>query len=122
MKIYLEVLKNLISRPATKKYPKEKTLPPESYRGRLTFDRKKCTACGLCRMVCPTKAIRLGIRMKEIKVGKLTFKKAIHPIISIDMGRCVFCGLCVEICPAKAIKFTREYELAEKDRKKLLVK
>jgi len=64
----------------------------------------------------------LGIRIKEIKVKKITYKQIVHPIRSIDMGRCVTCGLCVEICPPKVIWFTNEFELANKDRKKLLVK
>lgn len=122
MGINFEALKCLVKRPFTEKYPKEKVMVPPRFRGKLIFDRKGCTACGLCRMVCPTHAVRLGMRTKEIKVGELVHKQLIHPIQSIDMGRCVYCGLCVDICPPKVISFTNEFELANKDRKKLIVK
>jgi NADH-quinone oxidoreductase subunit I len=122
MGIMVEALKSLVRKPFTKKYPKEKVKPFPRYRGKIVIDKKNCTACGLCRMICPSNAIRLGIRVKEIKVGKLKHKQIIHPIRSIDMGRCIFCGLCAEICPPKIISFTTEFELASKDKKSLIVK
>jgi len=122
MGIGIEVIKNLFMKPFTRKYPKQKVKPFPKYRGKLKFDKKGCTACGLCRMICPADAIRLGIKSKKIKVGKIIHKQLVHPIISIDMGRCVGCGLCIEICPPKVISFTNKFELANKDRKKLLVK
>lgn len=122
MGITREALKSLFKKPFTEKYPKKKMKLPLRYRGKIEFDKKGCVACGLCKMICPANAVRLGMRVKEIKVGKITYKQIIHPIRSIDLGRCVSCGLCVEICPPKVIWFTDEFELASKDRKKLLVK
>lgn len=122
MGVVIEALKNLFKKPSTRKYPKEKVKPSERYRGKITFDKKGCTGCGLCKMVCPTNAITLGRKIKKIKVGKITHKQITHPIESIDIGKCVTCGLCVEICPPKVISFTKEFELANKDRKKLIVK
>lgn len=122
MGVIIEVLKSLFKKPSTRKYPKEKVKPPKRFRGKITFDKKGCTACGLCRMICPTNAITLGRKIKVIKVGKIIHKQIMHPIESIDIGKCVSCGLCVEICPAKVISFTNEFELADKDRKKLIVK
>ena len=122
MGIVFEALKNLVKKPFTKKYPKEKIKVSSRFRGILIFNKKDCTACGLCKMICPTHAIRLGMKIREIRVGRLVHKQIIHPIQSIDMGKCVSCGLCVDICPPKVISFTNEFELANKDRKKLIVK
>lgn len=122
MGINVEVLKNLLKKPFTKKYPKEKVKPPARYRGKLTVKWKDCVACGLCRMICPADAIILGKKIEEIKSGKIIYKKILHPIKSINMGRCVFCGLCVEICPVKIISFTKEFELASKSKKDLLIR
>ncbi len=122
MGINTEVLKNLFKKPFTKRYPKQKVKPPERYRGKLAVEWKDCISCGLCRMICPTEAITLGMKVERIKSGKITYKKILHPIRSINIGRCVSCGLCVEICPKKIISFTDEFELASKTRKKLSVK
>jgi formate hydrogenlyase subunit 6/NADH:ubiquinone oxidoreductase subunit I len=122
MGIGAEVLKNLLKKPFTKRYPKEKVKPQERYRGKLTVKWKDCIACGLCRMICPADAITLGMKVEEIKSGKITYKKILHPIKSINMGRCVSCGLCVDICPVKIISFTNKFEMTSKLRKDLLVK
>ena len=122
MGIGAEVLKNLLKKPFTKRYPKERVRTPERYRGRLKVKWKDCIACGLCKMICPADAITLGMKVEKIKSGKLTYKKILHPIQSINMGRCVSCGLCVEICPEKIISFTQEFELTSKSKKGLTIK
>ena len=60
---------------------------PESQdlNSQILLDRKKCTLCGNCVAICPTKAIRLSD-------GKLT----------IDKKACKGCGKCVEVCPNEA--------------------
>jgi len=121
-----EALKNLIRKPATRKYPKEKPKIPENFRGKLTFDKKRCIACGLCKAICPTHAIKLKEKIEEIKTEDIKPKKSSfickYFIHSIDIGKCVSCGLCVNICPEDVISFTKEFEMAEKDKKKLIVK
>lgn len=53
----------------------------------VSFDFvKNCYGCGLCKSVCPKKAIE----MKENKDGFL------NPVI--DMSKCVQCGLCEKKC------------------------
>ncbi len=121
MEIELEVLKNLLKK-SKKKYPNIKMTPSERFRGKLSVKWKDCIACGLCRMICPADAITLGMKITEIKSGKITYKKILHPIKYIDMGRCVFCGLCVEICPVKIMSFTNEFEMVSKTKKSLLIK
>jgi len=122
MGIMLEALRSMLGKASTRKYPKQKFKPYPKFRGRLIVNARECTGCGLCRMVCPTGAIRLKRKSKIMKVGKLEYRVIIHPINSIDIGRCMLCGLCVDICPPKVIEFTNDFELATKDKKKLIVK
>jgi len=122
MGIGREVLSTLLKKPFTKKYPKEKVKPPEKFRGKLSVKWKDCVACGLCRMICPADAVTLGMKVEKIQTVKITYKKILHPIKSINMGRCVFCGLCVEICPVKIISFTTDFELDNKSKKRLFVR
>lgn len=122
MGIDAEVINNLFKKPLTEKYPEGKVKIPDRFRGKLSVKWKDCIACGLCRMICPADAITLGMKIMEIKAGKITYKKILHPIRSINMGRCVNCGLCVEICPVKIISFTKEFEMTSRTKKGLLIK
>ncbi|GAB6888098.1 NADH-quinone oxidoreductase subunit NuoI [Desulfothermus okinawensis JCM 13304] len=107
------------SKKITVQYPEEKREIPERFRGRpkLVQDENgkiKCVVCSLCVAVCPPQAITIeaaegadpSIRYPEKYV--------------IDLGRCIYCGYCEQVCPKEAIKLTREYELAQYDRSKLI--
>jgi len=48
------------------------------------------------------------------------YQKIIHPIDEINIGKCIRCGLCIDVCPVKCIWFTHEFELANRDKKKLI--
>ena len=47
-------------------------------------------------------------------------QKIVHPIDEIDIGKCIRCGLCVDVCPVDCIWFTQEFELSDKDKKRLI--
>ena len=66
------ILKNLFSRPVTRRYPyKDIREPPPGYRGKISFDNKKCDLCGDCGRVCPTKAIEVDEQIKQsIRLAK----------------------------------------------------
>jgi formate hydrogenlyase subunit 6/NADH:ubiquinone oxidoreductase subunit I len=120
MPISSEVIKNLFKKPITINYPKEKVNLSQNFRGMLYVEKEKCISCGLCKMVCPTNAVTLALKIKEIKGDGIIYKKTVHDIKSIDMGKCVSCGLCVDICPVKIIQFTNQFDGVTNSRKKLV--
>ncbi len=83
------VLKNLFSRPATRRYPYEKREPFADARGHIEFREDKCSFCGACARRCPAAAIVVSRQPKE-----LTF----------DPFRCIICEACAEVCPRSAIE------------------
>lgn len=95
-RIQLDVLKNLLRRPSTVKYPCVKVELPERFRGKPINDREKCISCGLCAKVCPDRAI--------------TYDEEKKP--RFYLGLCIYCGRCAEVCPVKSITMTKEFELA----------
>lgn len=60
-------------------------------------DTQKCSACLLCQLCCPEKAITIKCHIKDDKKILDSFK--------IDDALCHMCGLCIDACPKKCIKF-----------------
>jgi len=108
-KMLLELLRSLMKKPATQRYPAEARKMPRGFRGKLLFHPEKCIGCRLCMRDCPSGAIE--IREK----GNKTFEAL------IDLGRCIYCAQCVDTCMKKALEATEEYELAQLDNAKLKV-
>jgi ferredoxin len=50
---------------------------------------EKCTHCGACVTVCPTKAFKLDFDTR---------------LISFDASKCIACGLCLKTCPLRALE------------------
>lgn len=92
------VLRNVLSRPATRPYPQQ---PREVYpgvRGRLAFIPEKCEFCGECERVCPSNAIVLDtIWEKSGDRIETVWVRIYKPMF------CVFCNRCVEECAYAAI-------------------
>jgi formate hydrogenlyase subunit 6/NADH:ubiquinone oxidoreductase subunit I len=105
MNLLPEAVRRLFSRPSTRRYPKQKPLLPEGFRGKVEWDREACTFCMLCATNCPVNAITIN---KENKIW------------AIDNGKCIFCGKCHDVCPTnpKAVSNSGKYELAGYDRTK----
>lgn len=93
----IKVLKNLVSRPFTTSYPKGKARVSINFRGTIHVDQKKCIACKLCEVNCPTGAIVVDPKRKYSVV---------------DRGRCILCGMCAEACPVNVIWFSKDFENA----------
>ncbi len=53
------------------------------------FDKEKCVRCGICKSVCPAKAINMS------------------PYPGLDKSRCIRCYCCHEMCPHSAIELKR---------------
>ena len=73
---------------------------PKSYRGRMTLNEKKCTACRTCETVCPSGAIKIT---KILEGHKHT----------IWHNTCCFCGNCAYFCPTGAIFPTNNFHTVQ---------
>ncbi len=103
-----EVLRNIVRRPSTLKYPRvrELTVAPGS-RGRHYADLAKCTGCTLCAIDCPANAIVMEKLPQPLKHNP----RGVFPVV--DYGKCVFCYQCVFVCPVKAYVSTEVFEMAD---------
>jgi formate hydrogenlyase subunit 6/NADH:ubiquinone oxidoreductase subunit I len=108
MSVLREMFENLLSRPITILYPKEKVPIPGAFRGRVAIADEKCIGCSKCSLVCPAKAITMidGPRDVEFKGKNLARKK--RP--QVKVFKCIRCALCERHCPTGAI--TLEHELS----------
>ncbi len=52
-------------------------------------DEKKCTHCGLCVVLCPTKAL---------SVDRVSMR------VDFDSNQCIACGACIRACPPRAME------------------
>ena len=75
----------------------------------LDYDYKRCTGCGICVELCPTKALELG-PMHEIATGMDA------PPVMMDLEKCTFCGMCANFCHVHAFKMEFEGELPDEDK------
>ncbi len=77
---------------------------PTRSRGLLFNDIDRCTGCGECEKVCPSRCIKIkdepGADPSKLWVS----------VFDIDFSRCIFCGLCVEVCQPGSLAHTRQYE------------
>jgi electron transport complex protein RnfB len=82
------------------------------------IDYSKCTNCGICAAVCPTKAIVDEVRARPkaligSKCEGIGACKKVCPVNAIEgeegsrhevvRAKCIGCGLCLDACPTKSI-------------------
>lgn len=84
-------LRNLFSRPATRRYPQTVRPPFDGARGRLELDADACNLCSLCARRCPTEALRVAPDESRFELDDL---------------RCIACGVCVDVCTSNALRLT----------------
>ena len=88
------ILRNLVGRKATRRYPAEQRAPFKGSRGELVNDPEKCTLCGVCALKCPSQCISV-----DKDTGTWHW----------DPFACLFCGVCVEACQAQSLGQTVHY-------------
>jgi Ni,Fe-hydrogenase III small subunit/formate hydrogenlyase subunit 6/NADH:ubiquinone oxidoreductase subunit I len=91
----------------TTSYPDTPAQVPEAFRGRPVFDFKRWQDATPAAEVCPTEAIYIR-------------DTAESRAVTVDLGRCIFCGLCADQSADQAIVITQEFELATRDRLRLV--
>lgn len=104
-------LRYFLKKSVTMRYPEEKCVMPQRYRGvvSLIIDKKtgkhRCIACLSCVRICPNYSLQVECGVDELK-------KRYPKKFTFQLGQCMFCGLCVESCPTNALEMNKEYELA----------
>ena len=98
------ILKNLFSKPATRKYPVDKREPFANARGCIDMDVSTCIFCGICQKKCPANAIKVN---KETKTWE------------IDPYKCIVCNECVVVCPKKSIISNAHYNAPQYEKSKI---
>jgi ech hydrogenase subunit F len=87
------LVRNLLTGPATRRYPYVVRPAFEGSRGRITIDYPACIHCGACAKHCPANAIAV-----TREPGSW----------SIDAFACVTCGACIRVCPKKCLGMGNE--------------
>ena len=100
------VLRNLVSKKPTRRYPHEVRPPFEHLRGALVNEIEKCTFCSVCAVKCPSQCITVD-------------KKA--AAWTCDPLACVYCGICVDACPVKCLHQKSEYKRPLRERKTIVL-
>jgi formate hydrogenlyase subunit 6/NADH:ubiquinone oxidoreductase subunit I len=76
-------LKNLLARPATRRYPTTVRAPFPGSRGHIVIDLSGCTFCGNCVKRCAPAALSMDRDQRTLTLEHL---------------RCIACGVCAEVC------------------------
>lgn len=87
-------LKNLFSKPVTRRYPAEPQVYTAFSRGHIENDIHTCILCGICQKQCPATAL---------VVDKPARTWTINPF------SCVQCNTCVRACPKKSLSMLPDY-------------
>lgn len=101
------IIRNFVTKRATRRYPYEVRTSFEGARGELYIELEKCTFRGVCASKCPSQCITV-----DKKAGTWT----------CDPFACVYCGICVEVCPEKCIQQKREYRSPMLEREIIFMK
>jgi NADH-quinone oxidoreductase subunit I len=78
--------------------------------------KPKCVVCGMCERACPSGCITLGSVSVEIEVDGKVKKKKVLSRYDLDFTKCSLCGQCVESCNFGALEFSKEYNLASRNK------
>ena len=71
------------------KYLQEVGLEIQSLSQDVLRNEERCTHCGACVTMCPTRAFSLDVGTRKV---------------NFDNSRCIVCELCVRACPPRAME------------------
>jgi ferredoxin len=74
---------------------------PTRFKGKLAYDRTKCTGCAMCAKVCPSNIIEVHKEQKYI---------------TVFVGHCIQCEQCCEACPTNCLSMSSDFLTASTDR------
>jgi len=109
-------LRNLLHRPPTVMYPKDRVVPPARARGVIALDAEACTVCMLCARECPDWCIYIEGHKEQqppAEPGGRERSRSVLDRFDIDYALCMYCGICVEVCPFDALFWSPEAEYSE---------
>lgn len=89
------VMKNLMSRPATRNYPAQVRDEFKDVRGKIDIDIDNCIFCGICARKCPAIALKVDRADSSWEIKRF---------------KCVVCNSCVEACPKKCLTMNEKRE------------
>jgi ech hydrogenase subunit F len=90
-------LKNMVTKPITRRYPFEPQVYTSLTRGHIANDMEKCILCSICAKTCPATALTV-----DKEAGTWT----------IDRYSCVQCMACVRSCPPRTQSLSMQPEYA----------
>jgi ech hydrogenase subunit F len=88
------ILRNFVSKRATRLYPTVVRPPFPDVRGALHNDVAICNFCGICAAKCPSRCI--GVDKK-------------NATWQCDPFACIFCGICVDSCKTGSLRQDSQY-------------
>ncbi len=74
---------------AALKNAQQKGVRIEPLEKEVVRNESKCTECGACITICPTKALTIDAETRHV---------------SFDPDKCIACELCVPVCPPRAME------------------
>jgi len=103
-----ELLRTLLRKRITIRYPFAPVELPKGYRGLVVADPAKCRGCGLCVRDCPADALELE------KGDDGSFRLILHP------ERCAYCGQCEISCHFGSIQLTSAFKPGATSKEELI--
>jgi len=86
-------IRNLFSKPSTRRYPYDVRPRFEGARGTIKFDVETCNYCTLCAKRCPAAAITVSRENRTWAIEHLT---------------CIGCNVCVEVCAKHSLSMSTD--------------
>jgi ech hydrogenase subunit F len=100
------ILRNFVSKRATRLYPVVVRPPFPGVRGGLCNDVAACNFCGICAAKCPSRCI---------SVDKKSATWQCDPFV------CIFCGICVDACKTGSLHQDPLYRPAATSREQIFL-